>query len=559
MTKRNKILFWVGVVAVVFLLAIAAGLIYFIASLNSPSEATARFIPARAPVYVSLNLRPGLRQLNHARDFFTKLQTDDVDDRVNDELEKWEETTRIHFRDDVSSWLGTDISFITLDANLEEPEWVAMIQVSDMNSAADFLDDLADYFEDKSQMEFETSDDQRVELWEAIDEPIAFGVAIDYMLIADSTDTIIEIADNLAFPPARSLLDNDLFIKARDMLPDRRVLFAFVQSDALFDEFQDAFDPYDDLYSEMRQLERHVPEFLAVSSSFIDNGVRVDISYETPSGSYVLDSYEQILAPSVLPVGTLAMFAGTGFEEVWEGIEELLIADSASERDYYAFVDEVRDEFGIDLERDVIDALDGEYGFALLPSEVNSQTLVDFGFEQGGSLDMLAFGSVKDSDRIEITLDTMIERFEAENIDVNHRSLGNYEAVSVPLDQGEFKGSAYEPGYILASDWLVVGSTNESLEAFHDSLIRDSEALDASDEFARLIQETPDPLHYVAYVDIARTLEMVEDALSSENRSAYRREVRPFVENLSAIMIGGSFTHDQTRITAALTLSEDSE
>ena len=52
---------------------------------------------------------------------------------------------------------------------------------------------------------------------------------------------------------------------------------------------------------------------------------------------------------------------------------------------------------------------------------------------------------------------------------------------------------------------------------------------------------------------------MVEDALSSENRSAYRREVRPFVENLSAIMIGGSFTHDQTRITAALTLSEDSE
>ena len=219
----------------------------------------------------------------------------------------------------------------------------------------------------------------------------------------------------------------------------------------------------------------------------------------------------------------------------------------------------MRDEFGIDLERDVIDALDGEYGFALLPSEVNSQTLVDFGFEQGGSLDMLAFGSVKDSDRIEITLDTMIERFEAENIDVNHRSLGNYEAVSVPLDQGEFKGSAYEPGYILASDWLVVGSTNESLEAFHDSLIRDSEALDASDEFARLIQETPDPLHYVAYVDIARTLEMVEDALSSENRSAYRREVRPFVENLSAIMIGGSFTHDQTRITAALTLSEDSE
>ena len=49
---------------------------------------------------------------------------------------------------------------------------------------------------------------------------------------------------------------------------------------------------------------------------------------------------------------------------------------------------------------------------------------------------------------------------------------------------------------------------------------------------------------------------MVEDALTGEMRSSYRREVEPYVENLSAFMVISSANSEESRATMVLTVNE---
>ena len=105
-------------------------------------------------------------------------------------------------------------------------------------------------------------------------------------------------------------------------------------------------------------------------------------------------------------------------------------------------------------------------------------------------------------------------------------------------------------------EWLVGGSTLESLELFLDTLTGESASLSSTDKFERLIESAPDPIHFLLYADIAGILEMVEDALSSDMKSDYRRNVRPFVESLSAFMIVSSITEERTQFTTILTVQE---
>ena len=100
----KKVLIWVGATASlgVFVIIVVAAVIYFILSLSRPGEATARYIPSGAPLYVSVNLRPGAGQLMKGRDVIEKVQTEELIERRDEALDELEENTGIHFLDDVT-------------------------------------------------------------------------------------------------------------------------------------------------------------------------------------------------------------------------------------------------------------------------------------------------------------------------------------------------------------------------------------------------------------------------------------------------------------------------
>ena len=240
---------------------------------------TAKYIPSDAPLYVSLNLRPGLSQIRKAQKVISTLETEEVVERRDEFLDNLEDETGIHFLDDVTPWLGTHVSAAVLDADLDRPEWVAMVQISDRKAAGEFLEALVDYAEDNRLADFHQDDDEGVAFW--VDSYISLAIALtdEYMLIGDSRDTVEDIADYFDSPPSEPLMDDESFIAARRMAADPRTAFVFARTEGLV---TDMLSLGNELGILPLQIEDVIPEFVVVSSSFVDNGVRLDVAYASP-------------------------------------------------------------------------------------------------------------------------------------------------------------------------------------------------------------------------------------------------------------------------------------
>ena len=514
---------------------------------------TAKYIPSDAPLYVSLNLRPGLSQIRKAQKVISTLETEEVVERRDEFLDNLEDETGIHFLDDVTPWLGTHVSAAVLDADLDRPEWVAMVQISDRKAAGEFLEALVDYAEDNRLADFHQDDDEGVAYW--VDSYISLAIALtdEYMLIGDSRDTVEDIANYFDSPPSEPLTDDESFIAARRMAADPRTTFVFARTEDLV---TDMLSLGNGLGILPLQIEDVIPEFVVVSSSFVDNGVRLDVAYIPPQDSAEPADPVLITSHEVLPADTLLMLGSTGLADVWETTTDYIEdVDPFMADEFDDLLVQIKDEFGVDIERDVIDALSGEMALALLPSEVNSRILSgEGGFDW--TLEMLLVAGLKNPDSIENALDVLVDELEESGIEVDRDFLGKYEAVKIRLDEGLLFDTDYEPGYVVTEEWLAGGSTSESLELFHQTLSGETDSLGSVKRFGQIFDMASEPIQFLLYADVSGLLNMLEDALPSDTRRSYRRDVRPFVENLSVFMLTGSTTADEARITAVLTVGE---
>ena len=553
MTRRRTILlFGGGALLIVAAVVVVVVVLLLLREMSRPGEATARFLPANTQVYISVNLRPGPEQMGLARNVIDRLQTDDFLDRRDDLLDDAEDETGIHLLDDVTSWIGTDVSLALLDAGPDRLEWVLLAQVNDRESAVDFIDDLADFLEGELNTEFVTDRRRGVDLW-VTDEDLAVALTGEYMLMADSEDTIDEMLDNLESPPSRPLGDSRAFLEARESLPAERVMFMFVQAEDVLETLVDAVGLYEEEEEEvLRQAQRNTPEYVAASASFVDNGIRFELVGETPSRAFTPDGVNRLNSPEALPMDTLVLFSAVGVDQAWEELRDSIEnLDPDSQNDFEGFLEDVEDEMGVDLERDVIDALTGEVAFALLPSDLGGFL---GGSPASGVVEGLLLAGVRDARSIMNALDTFADALEDEGFDIDRDSLGEYEVVTTRAD--DILGGDYEPGYVVTEEWAVVGSNFDGLEVFYEAVSGETDTLGSKAEFRELIEAVPEPLHYLLYADIAGVLETVEDALDDDTAKEYRREVKPLVDQLSAFMLAVSVTDAEIRLSATLTLHE---
>ena len=552
-TKGRLILGGAGLLIVIAIVAVVLYLL-FLRGMDRPGEATAQYVPDSAQVYISLNLRPGNGQLKMGSDLIDRLQTDDFIDRRDELLDEAEDETGIHFLDDVTDWLGTDATLVFLNVDADRPEWVFLAQVSDRDAAADFLEDLADYLEDELYTEFDTDRRRGLQLWVADDEDLALGLTDDYLLAADSEDTIEEMVENIDSPPRRSLAESQAFIDAQESLPSDRFMFAFAQVEDSLDTLEKSVGLSYEIGEEaFEQVEDNTPEHAAASASFIEDGIRFDFVSETPSGAFTLDAANSLRSPEALPADTLVLLSGVGAEEGWEELTDSIEnLDSYAQEDFEEFLEDFEDETGVDLERDLIDSLTGEIAFALLPSDLGD--LFDDGLE-AGVVEGLLLAGVEDAEPLLDVFDTFADLLEDEGIDIDRDSLGEYEVVTASGDD-LFGFSDYEPGYVVTDEWAVVGTNIDGLEAFHDAVSGETDTLGSRAEFRELLEAAPEPLHFFLYADLAGVLETVEDALDDSDREDYRRDAEPFVEQLGSLMLAASITDSRIHLTAAVTLRD---
>ncbi len=534
-----------GVVAVaVVVVAVVAAVLLFLRQYSRPGEDTAQFIPSSAPLYVSVNLRPGMGQMRLARDVISLLETDDFIEKRDEMLEELEDATGIHFLDDVTTWLGTDVSFAVLDFDLDQPEWVLLAQVSDREAAAYFVKDMVSYLEDEFDAYFDSDTYGGADVWAEDRDRIALGLTDAYMLMGDSRDTVQDVIRNMRRPPSEPLADDEAFIAAQELVSAQRVMFAYARTEFV-DTLYEAIDPYGDLEDSLRDVRRSIPEYVAASTSFVENGVRLDVAANTPSGTFTLDTENRLRSAKVLPEDTLILSSGVGVREAWEEGKKALGQDA-----YGALLEGFKDATGIDLERDVIESITGEVAFALLPSEVRFD---QFGMDESGTIEALLMADVESPGGIENALDELAGILEDQGLDVDREPLGVYETVTATMD---LLLGDYRPGYVVTEDWVVVGSNIDSLEEFYDAATGGVDVLSSEAEFARLAGMAPSPLHHLFFADMSGIIAMVENALGDELLSGYRRGVKPFVEPLNALMMTGSIADERMRFMVVLTLHE---
>ena len=372
MSRRKRFLL-TGAVGAIFLAIAGAVAIYFIlGTLSRPGEDTAKFAPATAPLYISVNLRPGMNQLKQFQEVREILETDDFLDRQDELLDTFEDDTGIHFLDDVTPWVGTDVSFVVLDAELDQPERAMLAQVGVPRSPDNFLNDLAAYLEDELGSVYDNDRRRGAELWLSnYDGEIALALTEDYPPIADGEDTVLDVMDYINSPPARPLAESQSFIEAQASLSSERVMFAFLQSEEEIDAFEDDYDPHDEYEEEaIRQARENIPEYIAASVSFVDRGIRIDMAGKATSRSFSLDTDEQIRSPEALPADTMATAAMVGVKSMWQEIRDSIEnLDPYTTAEFEDYLENIKNDIGIDLERDVIDSLSGEAAVAPLSSD----------------------------------------------------------------------------------------------------------------------------------------------------------------------------------------------
>ncbi len=482
------------------------------------------------------------------------LRTGEFTDEQDDLLDEIEETTGGHLLDDVPPWLGANVSFVILDAESDDIEWVMMVQVSDRDAATDFVGDLVDYLEDELNTEFKEDEVDGADVWVADDEDLALGLTDDYLLAANSEETIEDMVENLDSPPSRPLAEMEDFARAKESLPDDRIMFVFVQTEDILDSADDAIGDFADLDDAEEWLDDNAPEYFAASTSAIEKGLRLDVVAAQPPGSFYIDSGEVLSATEVLPNDTLVLLAAAGIPEAWQELRDWLEDnDPYAEEDLDEFLESIEDETGVDLESDVIESLTGGIAVALLPSDVDWESLID---DLSGGLEAVLIAGPQDPDGIESAFEALFDLLEEKGYDTDTDSIGGYDVTSIELGQFDNLLEDYEAGFLIADEWVALSTSMDSLEIFHDSMTGDIRSLNSSDKFSNMAGQLPDPLHLLVYADLAGILEMVEDGLDDDDLDDYQENVQPFVENLSAMLMTSSITEEEWRFTMAITLEE---
>ena len=522
--------------------------------LNSPSENTAQYIPSSATAYFSVNLRPGLRQTLNAGSFFSKIDTDELEDWREERLDDIEEETGIHPTEDTSDWLGTEISGAILNDDIDDVEWVVMLQIADREGAEDFADDLADALAEENGAEVDEDSSDGLSLWLFDDDSFAIAVSDDYFIVGDGEDTVTDIAENTEEPLRRSLLDNEAFTAAREAAPSPRFAFGFLDLEALWPGSSDSLGALGTSEELREELEENWPVYISMSTSFQSDDVRVDLSYFLEEEAIEWDG-PPVQAHQAMPSDALAAMSTTqvldAWEQAWDIIEETDPNTAGDLRQYWR---DVEAEVGFDLEEDVLDTLSGETGLALLPSDFDFSS-EDAALESPVHVFFLA--GVEDPETLRETADILLARVEEENdYDFTRVDIGEFEAVSISLEQVDETLDAYTPSYVVMDDWAAVGTTLESLELLHDSASGSADSLDDNAEFRRVFDASASPVHYFVYANVFALVEAIDDALEGDERKTFRNDVRPYIQNLSALMFTTSVTPQEVRMSMILTAVE---
>lgn len=215
---------------------------------------------------------------------------------------------------------------------------------------------------------------------------------------------------------------------------------------------------------------------------------------------------------SQFPADTIALLSGNGITSWWSG----LVAQSKDVPELKVTLEQARSQLklvNIDLDKEIFGWMDGEFGFAAIPS--NQGVLAQVGF--GGALVF----HTSDRKTAESTLSKLDNLVKAQSVNVAKRNIGGKEVTEWLIPQ---------QGALLAHGWLDNDSVFVTIggpiaETLAD---RKGQSLDGSDSFKTVTNTLQRPNGGYFYLDMDKTVPLL-------NRLATAQQ-QPMTPETSAIM-----------------------
>jgi len=526
--------------------------------LSSTPEYTARFLPSSTAIYMSINLRPGVGQLNQARKIIARFRENlEFQDRLDDSTDDIEDESGIQFFDDILPWLGPELSLGIMDLDdIEDfdsglPDTVMFLQTSDPDATEDFVRTLMDYFEDEYGEETDRGRSHGFPTYSSVDEysgtEMHFAVTDEYMVFATSDRLLDRTLDRME-TPSRSLAENEEFIRMQDLAGDR-FAFLYIDAESIARDVRSALRDYDlDFWD---QLEDELPETISTAASFVDMGINLTTTYGIPGSAFSISGTNSLASVDYLPADTLAFMSFTGVAEIWDEARDSIEDVFDSTLDFRRALPDFERDSGIDIDRDIFGWMTGEVSLALLPSEFYADRFGDIDEFLIHAVAQIEFERLTDA---EDGLDQVIDSLEDEGVRFDDVDIGDDVALLADLSR-DYDIYDYEPGFLMLRDRVLFGTTRDSLEDVMD--IRDGKrsSLGDDEEYRKALDALGGATDVILYLNIAEIVELVLDASGSSIRDDYEDEMAAFVDPISVFAAG--YHVDGETVTSTMVITFD--
>ncbi len=551
-------------------------------------DQTARYLPGDTQIYISLNFEPGDDQLGRVRDILARFRENAGFQTKLDELFlDSQEETGIHPEQDILPWLGPEVAFGFTDvvgsavagATGGTPLFVGFLGTTDSSLSLSVLRKWTDYRErEDTDIEFETNAHKGVDLLSDHDADEHYAVTEGYVLASSDIDLLRETIDRLqqGEESPDSLYSNPKFQKVREALRDSRFMTLYVDTSAIWKDARRQFLGAEQFGELRQQLEDLIPDWVAVTGTFIDRGVDFEVSVATPDAALETAAQANSASASKLTPSDALVFASSAadpdlgkfrerlgeqrLDELAQGLPvspgEAMGIDLGGDATLADLFDQglalLKTFVGLDVEKDILSWMSGEVALGLLPTDFRKLS-ADPGSEALKAAIFLRFAA----DKRETVKGAMaiITRSLETAIGLEGEAVSHGDGEGVVFDLREMTGSgAYNPGYLVLGEHVVIATTEDTLQLTASASGGGQPSLADEPEYSRLAGNALGNKNPLVYFNLRDIVKAAVQALEPEERSVYRDSVEPFLQPLRALLIAGDTQPGLSRSSITLTI-----
>ncbi len=444
-------------------------------------------------------------------------------DELQEDLLELEEKG-FSFKEDIEPWLTLDFAISLINLEEEEPDMLAALITRDKAKSDAFLRKLRQKRMEEGEELVKLIPYKGVTIFYHKSEregerPVIFATFKDLLLLSNKLELMQEAID-IGQGKGEALIEDENYQTTVAALPPDSASHLYLALGELIDL---ALEDYPQSLVLTQREAMEATKGLAASLSFSPDGIKIDvvISYDAeklPEETKQAMEHppNPLRATKATPAGTFFYLSGQNLRGIWDNVLETW----EEEEDFQETVQGLKYGFGIDVEEDIAAWMTGEYALAILPdpSGLMGEEI---------PLGLLLLFEVEDKDLVEDKMESIVEVLtEQLGMSLDEKKI---QGVKMQILTEVSSGQVF--GYGFVGDFLVFGSSENMLS---EAVGAQAEPLADDGNFKKVIAPLLAENSGYLYLDIEKTIELVDQVMPPSALKDFDEEARPFLELIKA-------------------------